>query len=165
MHLKKMIMAMAAIGCAFFFGCQPIRSVEIQSGAPPSGRREPSVERRQPGPPDHAPAHGRRAQYRYRYYPDSRIYFAEDRGIYFYLYNGVWKFSAKLPGDLPIRLGDPVWIDSESDKPYTENERHKAKYPPGQIKKQKDHTPPGQAKKYDDDGRGKGKKKDKYDDN
>ncbi len=170
MNIKKALHFALFLACAFIFGCEPIRSVEIKAGTPPPRRDEPQVERKAPpGPPPHAPAYGRRAQHRYRYYPDSEVYYDDDRRVYFYLSGGSWRVSANLPGDISVRLGTrSVEIDMDSDKPYTEHGSHKAKYPPGQLKKRGDHVPPGQAKKHggdddDDHGKGHGKGHDKGD--
>jgi hypothetical protein len=88
-------------------------------------------------PPAHAPAHGRRAQqrYRYHYYPDAEIYFDTGRGLYFYLSDGQWRVSATLPQRLRVRLGEHVSIEMESDKPYSKHAANRDKYPPGQLKK------------------------------
>ncbi|MGD9382490.1 MAG: hypothetical protein PVH55_00415, partial [Desulfobacterales bacterium] len=37
------------------------------------------------GPPPHAPAHGYRAKYKYRYYPACSVYYDDYRKLYFYL--------------------------------------------------------------------------------
>lgn len=140
-----LLLALAA-SCTISFGCYPVRSVEVTGGDPSPSKREPGVSKKG-GPPDFAPAHGRRAKFRYRYYPDVSVYFDAGRGLYFYLYSGSWKFSTRLPGDLSGRLGSAVFIEMDSDKPYIEHDSHKAKYPPGQAKKGHD----------DDRGKGKGK--------
>lgn len=89
------------------------------------------------GPPPHAPAHGYRAKYKYYYYPDAYVYFDISRGIYFYLEGETWVMSVSLPRRLRISLGDGVMIEMETDRPYTRFAYHKAKYPPGQLKKKK----------------------------
>jgi hypothetical protein len=88
-------------------------------------------------PPAHAPAHGRRAQqrYRYHYYPDTAVYFDTGRGVYFYLADGGWQVSVNLPHRLRVRLGEHVSIEMDSDKPYSKHANHREKYPPGQLKK------------------------------
>lgn len=89
------------------------------------------------GPPPHAPAHGYRAKYQYRYYPSCSVYYDAGRKIYFYLNGENWRVSASLPNNLRIRLGDFVGIEMDTDKPYTHYQEHKAKYPPGQLKHKK----------------------------
>ena len=89
------------------------------------------------GPPPHAPAHGYRAKYTYHYYPSASVYFDAYRNVYFYLEGDNWRMSVSLPQNLRFQLGDHVTIEMDSDKPYTSYEKHKRKYPPGQLKKKK----------------------------
>jgi len=89
------------------------------------------------GPPPHAPAHGYRAKYSYRYYPSCYVYFDISRRCYFYLAGDGWKVSASLPVSLRAQLGDYVSIEMDTDRPYINFEEHKKKYPPGQLKKKK----------------------------
>ena len=86
------------------------------------------------GPPPHAPAHGYRAKYKYRYYPASSVYYDMDRGLYFYLEGPDWQISASLPHAIQVGLGDHVVLEMEADKPYIHYDEHKHKYPPGQFK-------------------------------
>jgi hypothetical protein len=72
-------------------------------------------------PPPWAPAHGYRQKqakthYRYIYYPASQVYFAPERGGYYYLDNGGWTFGATLPPR--INLGRSVSIDLGGPVPY-----------------------------------------------
>ena len=89
------------------------------------------------GPPPHAPAHGYRAKYNYRYYPSCYVYFDVSRKCYFYLDGDGWKVSASLPVSVRAQLGGCVNIEMDTDKPYTKFKEHKKKYPPGQLKKKK----------------------------
>jgi len=89
------------------------------------------------GPPPHAPAHGYRAKHRYRYYPAVSVYFDIDRKTYFYLDGESWRVAVELPERLRVRLGEPVTIEMESDRPYEKHEEHKKRFPPGQLKKNK----------------------------
>lgn len=86
------------------------------------------------GPPPHAPAHGYRRNHAYRYYPAAQVYFSLERNAYFYLDNYAWRVSAVLPYELQIRLGDHVVIEMDSDTPYRDFEKHKARYPPGKYR-------------------------------
>jgi len=83
----------------------------------------------------HAPAHGYRAKYKYRYYPACSVYYDANRKLYFYLEGPNWRISASLPRAIQVGLGDHVNIEIDADKPYTYYEEHKHKYPPGQFKK------------------------------
>ncbi|MDZ7805427.1 hypothetical protein [Thiohalophilus sp.] len=101
-----------------------------------------------PGPPAHAPAHGRRAQQReYRYYPRSGIYFDTDRGVYFYYSDGRWRVSAELPRRFRLRLGEHITLEAHSQEPWRDYQEHRRKYPPGLRKTGRDH--PGQGRGLD----------------
>lgn len=104
-------------------------------------------------PPAHAPAYGRRAQYRYYYYPDARFYFDIGRNLYFYLDSrGSWSVSAKLPPYLlQYRQGPHVEIEMDIDTPYHRYQEHRQKYPPGQVKKKYKNNKKQKKKKYDDE--------------
>jgi hypothetical protein len=87
------------------------------------------------GPPPHAPAHGYRAKYKYRYYPSCSVYYDAYRQLYFYLEGPEWRVSASLPYAIQSGLGGHVSVEMDADKPYIYYEDHKRKYPPGQNKK------------------------------
>jgi len=87
------------------------------------------------GPPPHAPAHGYRAKYNYRYYPSCSVYYDTYRKLYFYLKGPNWQISASLPHAIQVSLGEHVSIVMDTDKPYIHYQEHKRKYPPGQLKK------------------------------
>lgn len=111
-------------------------------------------------PPEHAPAHGRRAQqrYQYHYYPNAQVYFDLDRKLYFYISANRWKVSVSLPEYFRRRLNDHhVPLDMAVAKPYQEFRQHKKQYPPGLAKKKEK-----KKHKYKKD-KGKGKDK-KYED-
>ena len=139
-YLPKLLIKLS---CLFFlfslYGCHTTGGdVNIGWGkekkpAPPHGYGTKA----KGGPPPHAPAHGYRAKHTYRYYPCERVYFDTGRGMYFYLEGSSWRMSVSLPSALRVQLGDHVNIAMYSDKPYTDYEDHKRKYPPGQKKKKK----------------------------
>lgn len=87
------------------------------------------------GPPSHAPAHGYRAKYQYRYYPRCSVYYDYGRKIYFYIKGDHWEVGASLPSHLRISLGDSVNIELDTDKPYIHHAEHVKKHPPGHLKK------------------------------
>ncbi len=129
--IKPMIFS--ALLALMLTGCQTTSGgISVDWG----GDRHPGAQNENM-PPAHAPAHGRRAQqrYRYHYYPDAEVYFDTGRGVYFYLSDGQWRVSATLPRRLRVHLGEHVSIEMESDKPYSKHAAHRDKYPPGQLKK------------------------------
>ncbi len=91
------------------------------------------------GPPSHAPAHGYRAKNHYRYYPSHSVYYDTGRGFYFYLKGDNWEVGASLPGKLKMNLGAYVSLELATEKPYIHHAEHMKKYPPGQLKKNKNH--------------------------
>lgn len=100
-----------------------------------SGHPHDVKKHKKKGPPPHAPAHGYRAKYKYRYYPSSSVYYDDYRSLYFYLEGSNWRISASLPNSVQIGLGDHVSIEMDADKPYTYYDEHKRKYPKGKHKK------------------------------
>jgi hypothetical protein len=115
-----------------FSGCGTTGGVVINGGNG-SGNGHPPIVKK--GPPAHAPAHGYRAKYRYRYYPSCSVYYDCGRKIYFYLSGDRWEVGASLPSHFRIRLGDSVNMEMHTDKPYIHHAEHVKKYPPGQLKK------------------------------
>ena len=93
------------------------------------------VKKTKGGPPPHAPAHGYRAKYHYRYYPSCSVYYDTYRELYFYLVGDNWRVDVSLPHGLHVDRQAYVSIEMDSDKPYTRYKEHKRKYPPGQAKK------------------------------
>lgn len=87
------------------------------------------------GPPSHAPAHGYRAKYRYRYYSGAHVYFDTGRKLYFFLDGPNWRFSATLPRHLRPKLGGFVELEMDTDSPFTHFKEHKKKYPTIKPKK------------------------------
>ncbi|UCF83587.1 MAG: hypothetical protein JSV50_20875 [Desulfobacteraceae bacterium] len=139
-YLPKLLIMLSCILFLFFlYGCHATGGdVHVgwgskQKPVPPPGYGTKA----KGGPPPHAPAHGYRAKYTYRYYPSEYVYFDNGRGLYFYLEGDQWRMSVSLPSRLHVRLGDYVTIGMDSDKPYTHFEDHKRKHPPGKIKKKK----------------------------
>ncbi|PHR59534.1 MAG: hypothetical protein COA44_00910 [Arcobacter sp.] len=102
-------------------------------------------------PPAHAPAHGRRAQHRYHYYPEADFYYDYQARRYFYIDSGRWMVSLNLPSRYRTYLHSSyVEIEMESSRPYTKNRDHKNKYKKHKSKKnKKDKKNKGKGKKYD----------------
>ncbi|VBB44155.1 conserved exported hypothetical protein [uncultured Desulfatiglans sp.] len=96
------------------------------------------------GPPPWAPAHGYRAKYRYRYYPDDYVYYDGSRRLYFYDAGGGWSASVALPSSMHIHLDRYTVIEMDTDRPYVYHSDVVKRYPPGLE---------------DNQGRGKGRDK------
>ena len=128
--LNRIISGLIIFSTATFFGgCATI------GGTVSTGPNTPVVVKN--GPPAHAPAHGYRAKHQYRYYPACSVYFDIDREVYFYLEGESWRIAVELPNSLRVELGDYVVFEMDSDRPYLDYEYHRQKYPPGQLKKNK----------------------------
>lgn len=88
----------------------------------------PSTASRQ-GPPAHAPAHGYRKKFGYHYYPDQHVYYAPDRGTYFWLEGSSWKVGMELPYSLEVNLGSHVSIELDAQTPYKHHTTIARKHP------------------------------------
>jgi hypothetical protein len=89
-----------------------------------------SVTKHKGGPPPWAPAHGRRAKYKYRYWPDRQVYFDAGRGLYFWIDAGYWKVGVHLPADLNL-AGASLSLEMDVAKPYKWQREVAKRYPPG----------------------------------
>ncbi|HJT23420.1 MAG TPA: hypothetical protein VJ873_02530 [bacterium] len=88
--------------------------------------------------------------YHYWYYPDMGVYYDYDAHVYFYMEGGSWHRGAYLPPRYH-ELGGYVVVESEKGRPWARYDAHRAKYPPGQWRK-------------DDDDRGEGHHRHHFDD-
>ena len=70
------------------------------------------------GPPPHAPAHGRRNTHRYDYYPLAQVYFAPDRGRYYWLGPRGWRTGTRLPKSIVIEGEIAVTVELDTDVPH-----------------------------------------------
>lgn len=66
---------------------------------------------------------------KYHYYPGINAYYDPNSKIYFYRVGGAWQKSPHLPDGLRARIGKPVNINLNTDKPYIYYDKHKVKYP------------------------------------
>lgn len=118
-----------ALCFTFTIGCN--RYGVIMEG----GDRGPVVTESAKGPPPWAPAHGYRAKYKYRYYPNHSVYYDTGRHIYFHYEGGRWRVSASLPIGIRLGLTDYVTLEMGTDRPYKYHRDVERRYPPGQLKK------------------------------
>ena len=122
-------------GCPRHISVRP--SGPTPRASPPKASPPPHAaakKSKRPGPPAHAPAHGRRAKHAYRYYPNAEVYFDSGRKIYFYLAGSVWKTGAVLPSSVTIKQESYIQLDLDLDKPYLDHAKHKKAHPPGKAK-------------------------------
>ena len=90
-------------------------------GPAPAPHPEPPVVKKG-GPPDHAPAHGYRRKFQYRYYPSSKVYYSVEKRVYFWLEGNGWKLGASLPAGYSISGVDPVSLSLDEETPYAHYE-------------------------------------------
>ena len=91
----------------------------------------------QNAPPSHAPTHGYRAKFKYRYYPRCKVYHDATRGVYFYLKGENWEVGITLPSHLQKDLGEFVSLELDTNKPYLFNEEHNEKYSSKKLNSEK----------------------------
>ena len=123
------------VSAMFAVGCTAKKVVVVDGKDRDSGYSEAEHNHQRGGPPPHAPAHGYRAKHQYRYYPSCSVYFDCGRKIYFYIKGDRWEVAASLPSSLKVGLGDYVFMELDTDKPYIYHAEHVKDYPPGQLKK------------------------------
>ena len=131
-------------------------SISIGGAAPAAA---PAVEPgRGKGPPPWAPAHGRRAKYRYQYYPAQQVYHRPSDGVWFFLSGGQWRSGASLPAGMRIDVGSGfVPLDMDVDKPFAFHADVAASFSSGGGKPQPTPTP--SAGEAGGKGKGHGKPK------
>lgn len=129
------ILLILSVGAVFLAGCVTTGGEMAVGWGSPQERHHQARPVKRHGPPAHAPAYGYRAKHAYWYYPDSYVYFDTYRGVYFYLEDDNWRVSVSLPRYLQVSLGDHVTIEMDTDKPYTQFDYDRKKFPPGHMKK------------------------------
>lgn len=125
--LLVIIVAMAVSGCVQ-------TSVGVRVGDPPLPAHPPYASPAMTkGPPPWAPAHGMRAKYDYRYYPQAAVYRDDARGLWFYYEDGEWTAGANLPVSISINVSDYVTVSMDTDTPHLHHDEVSKHYPPGQT--------------------------------
>ncbi len=117
----KKIIFLGALSLVFLTGCEVVDGYALGGSYPATYT---------PAPPAHAPAHGRRRQHRYYYYPEAEFYFDIERNMYFFLNSaGRWEFSVYLPLHLRPHLRHRyVEIEMDIDRPYLRHRIYRRKY-------------------------------------
>ena len=141
LQVMDLRLPLAGLIMLFILGCASTRGgVGYKWGSPEPAHQPETKVAHTHGPPDHAPAHGYRAKYSYRYYPAKEVYYNTERRLYFYIEGGVWVSDALLPYQLRISLGEYEIVEMDTDTPYAyhaHKTKKKNKVPPGQTKKKK----------------------------
>ena len=71
---------------------------------------------------------GSYVNYSYWYYPSTQVYYDYQQRVYYYPENGGWFRSAALPSRFATS-STHVMVKVNSDKPYTDFDKHRANYP------------------------------------
>ena len=79
--------------------------------------------------PAHAPPPGQRGRFKYRYYPLARVYFAPDRGRYYWLSPRGWRVGTRLPKSITIEGEAAVTVVLNTDVPYTKHAKVERAHP------------------------------------
>ena len=137
--MKRDALRLIIVLCLGFLQLCLLPSCAVKRGGVMVGSPAPPPPSKKSGPPPWAPAHGHRAKYRYRYYPNHYIYYDVERRVYFYIEGDGWHVSAQLPQSIHIQYADYVTIEMDTGKPYEYFSAHKKTYPPGNAKKNKKH--------------------------
>ena len=142
----KQVALLSLLSVFLITGCHNFGGGIILSGSSSHGHNSP---------PAHAPAHGRRQQHRYHYYPNAEFYFDVGRNVYFYLDSRAnWTFSVNLPVRLRHHLhNNYVEIEMDEARPYRRHKHNKSKYRKHKTKYKRKYKSKNKNKKH--------KKKDK----
>ena len=83
---------------------------------------------------------------RYEYYPDARVYFDPARQLYFFMEANRWAAKAFLPPQIKVRVGPPVIVDLDTERPYEYDDEVRQKY----SRRHEDLSRGGYQKGFDD---------------
>ena len=75
-----------------------------------------------------APDSGPYVNYSYWYYPSTQVYYDYQQRVYYYPDNGGWYRASVLPSRFATSSSH-VLVNVNSNKPYTDFDKHRAKYP------------------------------------
>jgi len=99
------------------------------------------------GPPAHAPAHGYRKKFDYKYYPSKKVYYCSQRRLYFWIEGDGWKLGASLPSNLNVSGVDSISVDISQETPYMHYESNYKQSHPGKGKAKGKYKEKGKGKK------------------
>ena len=80
-------------------------------------------------PPAHAKAHGLKGKHTYHYYPSCEVYFAPDRGVYFWHAAAYWGVGQRLPSTYRLDKREKVTLHLDTTMPYRQHNLVVARYP------------------------------------
>ena len=154
--MKKYFMLLGGfLFACLLCSCETIRMGGGTDGGHQHPQHDPPPAVKKGGPPSHAPAHGYRKKFDYRYYPSKKVYYCAQRRLYFWIEGDGWRLGTSLPSNINLSGGESLSVDISEDTPYFHYEKNY----------QEDlHPGKGKAKgkyknKNKDKGKGKGKNK------
>lgn len=83
---------------------------------------------------------------RYEYYPNAQVYFDPARQLYFFREANRWASRAFLPPQIKVRVGAPVIVELETERPYEYDDEVKRKY----SRRHENRSLSGYQKGFDD---------------
>ncbi len=103
---------LAVLSGALLAGCSGQISVGPGAGSSPAGARVAQ------GPPAHAPAHGYRRNFQYRYWSKQDVYYDLQNRQYVWFDAGVWRVGVTLPDRFRIDPEGGMFMESETPLPW-----------------------------------------------
>ncbi len=73
--------------------------------------------------------HGLNGTYTYHYYPSDEVYFAPDRGVYFWHAAAYWGVGQRLPSTYRLDSREKVTLKLDTKMPYRQHNLVVARYP------------------------------------
>ncbi len=132
------LVVLGLCGCVFVAKPNPTTDTGQQSDRPVyvvvQGPEEspPNVKTTHESPgerPAHAPPPVQRGKFKYRYYPLAKVYFAPDRGRYYWLSPRGWRVGTRLPKSITIEGDVAVTVELNTDVPYTQHAKVERAHP------------------------------------
>ena len=77
----------------------------------------------------HVETDGIKGTYTYHYYPSCEVYFAPDRGVYFWHAAAYWGVGQRLPSTYRLDAREKVVLHLDTKMPYREHNIVVARYP------------------------------------
>lgn len=129
-HFVSTVLVMGATA-VFLASAATAADFEIKIPLPPIPRiviPKPPVPKITIEVPPSAPQRVAPAPHRYEYYPDAQVYFDPARQLYFFMEANRWAARAFLPPQIKVRVGSPVIVDLDTERPYEYDNEVKQKY-------------------------------------
>lgn len=141
--MRNVIKIIALIlSSVFLFSCETITF----GGGTSGGHHDHHPATKKGGPPAHAPAHGYRKKFGYKYYPSKKVYYCSQRRIYFWMEGNGWRLGTSLPAGLTVDASESISLDIDEETPYRHYESNYKSSHPGKGKGKDKSSHPGKGK-------------------